>query len=206
MGKPVYALEGSVFIAGAAVQWLRDEVGLIREASESETLASNVPDTGGVYLVPAFAGLGAPYWDMEARGGLLGITRGTNREHITRAALESIAYQTRDLLEAVELDLGTALGELRVDGGATANTFLMQFQTDILGIEVDRPKNIETTSLGAGFLAGLGCGYWSSWDEIADNRQSDRRFVPQMTESKREELYGGWKQAVERVRSNPASP
>lgn len=200
-GRPVYALEGSVFIAGAAVQWLRDELGLIRHAADSEALASSVSDSGGVYLVPAFSGLGAPYWDMAARGGLLGITRGTGRAHVVRAALEGIAYQTRDLIAAAEKDLGVALKELRVDGGASANNFLMQFQADILGIPVDRPRNIETTALGAGFLAGLGCGFWSSWDEVATHRQTERRFFPQMPEEKRERFYEGWKKAVNRVRT-----
>ncbi|MDP6358358.1 MAG: glycerol kinase GlpK [Planctomycetota bacterium] len=198
-GNPVYALEGSVFIAGAVVQWLRDELKIIKSAPESEDLAASVPDTGGVYLVPAFAGLGAPYWDMAARGGMVGITRGTGRAHITRAALESIAYQTRDLVDAVQQDLGIQLEELRVDGGATANNFLMQFQADILGIPVDRPANIETTALGAGFLAGLGCGFWSAWDEIADNRKTERRFEPAMHDDRRDELFKGWKDAVARM-------
>ena len=200
-GNPVYALEGSVFIAGAVVQWLRDELQILNNAPESEDLAASVPDTGGVYLVPAFAGLGAPYWDMAARGGMVGITRGTNKAHITRAALESIAYQTRDLIEAAQQDLGIQLEELRVDGGATANDFLMQFQADILGIPVDRPANIETTALGAGFLAGLGCGFWSGWDEIADNRKTERRFEPAMADDLREELFTGWKDAVRRMAS-----
>ncbi|MDA0839065.1 MAG: glycerol kinase GlpK [Planctomycetota bacterium] len=198
-GNPVYALEGSVFIAGAVVQWLRDELQIIESASESEALAASVLDTGGVYLVPAFAGLGAPYWDMAARGGMVGITRGTSKAHITRAALESIAYQTRDLIEAVQQDLGIQLKELRVDGGATANNFLMQFQADILGIPVDRPANIETTALGAGFLAGLGCGLWSGWDEMADNRKTERRFEPDMVGDRRNKLYTGWKDAVGRM-------
>ncbi|MBI2193139.1 MAG: glycerol kinase GlpK [Planctomycetes bacterium] len=201
IGSAVLALEGSVFIAGAAVQWLRDQMGFIRQSAETESLAASVPDTGGVYLVPAFVGLGAPYWDMEARGGLLGITRGTNRAHVVRAALESIAYQTRDLVEAAERDLGYRIEELRVDGGAAANDFLMQFQADLLGIPVDRPANLETTALGAGFLAGLGCGFWTRWEEVARHRRTERRFLPRMSADQREGLYRGWKNAVSRVRS-----
>ena len=200
-GEAVYALEGSVFIGGAVVQWLRDELRILGSAAESEVLATSVPDSAGVYLVPAFAGLGAPYWDMSARGGLFGLTRGTGRAHFARAALESIAYQTRDLIEAMGQDLGLGLKELRVDGGATANDFLMQFQADLLGTPVIRPENIETTSLGAGLLAGLGCGFWKGWEEVATSQVVGRRFEPSMPEGKREELYGGWKEAVGRVKS-----
>lgn len=198
-GKPVFALEGSVFIAGAAIQWLRDELGLIENSAESEDLALQVEDTGGVYLVPAFAGLGAPYWDMQARGALLGITRGTNKRHVVRAALESIAYQCADLIAAAERDTGIELVELRVDGGATANNFLMQFQADILGVPVNRPRDIETTALGAAFLAGLATGFWQSWDELASNREIDRVFYPKMKDEQRRKLLSGWREAVARV-------
>ncbi|MCB9233077.1 MAG: glycerol kinase GlpK [Bacteroidia bacterium] len=196
-GKVEYALEGSIFIAGAAVQWLRDGLEIIENSAESETLAASVKDTGGVYMVPAFAGLGAPYWDSYARGILIGLTRGTNRAHIVRATLESIAYQTRDVLGAMNRDSGIELAELRVDGGATANNFLMQFQADILGVPVERPEVIETTALGAAYLAGLHVGYWNK-DGLATNRNTDRRFVPEMAKNEREALYGDWVRAVER--------
>lgn len=198
-GKDEFALEGAIFVAGAVVQWLRDELGLIGDAAESEQVAESVKDTAGVYLVPAFVGLGAPYWDSRARGVLTGLTRGASREHIVRAALESIAYQTRDLVEAMQADCGSQLAELRVDGGATANDFLMQFQADILGVPVVRPAYAETTALGAAFLAGLASGIWSGTDELERFWSIDRRFEPAMPEGHREELYGGWKRAVQRA-------
>jgi glycerol kinase len=197
-GSAQFAMEGSVFVAGAAVQWLRDQLGLIRSAAESETLAESVPDSAGVYLVPAFTGLGAPHWRGGARGLLSGLTRGTTSAHIVRAALESIAYQTRELVEAMEADSGAALSEVRVDGGATANNFLMQFQADILGKPIVRPADIETTALGAAYLAGLATGYWKSPDELESFWRVDRRFEPKLPVSKREDLYAGWKNAVAR--------
>jgi glycerol kinase len=196
-----YALEGSVFIAGAAVQWLRDGLGIIQSAAETEALASSVDDTGGVYFVPAFVGLGAPYWDMNARGAITGITRGTTRAHLARAALEAMAYQTRDVVECMERDSGILARELRVDGGATRNDFLCQFQADILGVPVVRPVVTETTSLGAAYLAGLAVGFWKDRDEIATQWQVERRFEPRMPESERERLYDGWREAVARVLS-----
>ena len=192
-----YALEGSVFIAGAVVQWLRDELEVIADAAESEKLARSVPDNGGVYFVPAFVGLGAPHWDMYARGTVVGLTRGSNRGHIARAALESICYQTRDVLECMEADSGRALDELKVDGGAIANDFLMQFQSDILGVPVSRPEVAETTALGAAYLAGLAVGYWKGLDDIASNWREQARFAPSMEEKERERLYAQWKRAVE---------
>ncbi len=195
-----FALEGSIFVAGAAIQWLRDELGLIGDAAESEQLAASVPDTGGVYLVPAFVGLGAPHWDSEARGLLTGFTRGTNRAHIVRAALEAIAYQTRELIDAMEADSGQSLEELRVDGGASANNFLMQFQADILGRPVVRPQDIETTALGAAYLAGLATGFWKSIDQVESFWRLDRTFEPQIPASEREALFEGWKKAVARAR------
>ncbi|SHK30284.1 glycerol kinase [Anaerobranca californiensis DSM 14826] len=198
-GKVEYALEGSIFIAGAVVQWLRDELKIIRDAEDTEYMATKVKDNNGVYLVPAFVGLGAPYWDMYARGTIVGLTRGAKAEHIIRAALESIAYQTRDVLEAMQEDSGIALQTLKVDGGAVANNFLMQFQADILGVEVDRPKVIETTALGAAFLAGLAVGFWKDKKEIAAKWSVDRTFKPQMDEADKEKLYKGWKRAVERA-------
>ncbi|MGE3961719.1 MAG: glycerol kinase GlpK [Dehalococcoidia bacterium] len=202
---PAYALEGSVFVAGAAVQWLRDGLGLIATAAESEAVAQSVADTGGVYLVPAFAGLGAPYWDEEARGALVGLTRGTERAHVVRATLEAIAYQSADLVACVEADAGTRLGALRVDGGATHNGFLMQFQADILGIPVHRPKNLEVTALGAAGLAGIGAGVWAGAAEFVDATTSDLDvFEPRMPESERAERVGGWRAAVERTRSRPS--
>ena len=198
-GEPVYALEGSVFIAGAVLQWLRDELGVIKSAPESEACARRVVDTGGVYFVPAFVGLGAPYWNMDARGAIVGLTRGTNRDHIVRAALEAIAYQTRDLVNAVTEDLGATLSELRVDGGAAANDFLMQFQADLLGAKINRPRNVETTALGAAFLAGLAVGLWQDADELSQLRATDRVFEPQITEEQRGRLYKGWAAAVRRV-------
>jgi glycerol kinase len=201
-GTATYALEGGVFIAGAAVQWLRDSMKLISNAAESEHFATQVPDSGGVYVVPAFVGLGAPHWDSYARGGVLGLTAGTGRNHVIRATLESIAYQSRDVVEAMAADEGTTLSglqTLRVDGGASANNFLMQFQSDILGVPVERPRVAETTALGAAYLAGLASGYWDSIDEIKDRWELDRRFEPTMAPGEREGLYGNWKRAVERV-------
>ncbi|MEZ0326056.1 MAG: glycerol kinase GlpK [Fimbriimonas sp.] len=195
--KPEYALEGSVFVAGAAVQWLRDEMGLLTSAQESEAIANSVSSTEGVYLVPAFTGLGAPYWNPHARGMLVGLTRGSGRAHVVRATLESIAYQCRDVLEAMTGDCETPLKEVRVDGGAASNDFLMQFQADILGTTVVRPKITETTALGAAYLAGLGCGFWTS-QQLEGQWEVDRRFEPQMSTSERETLYDGWKMAVNR--------
>jgi len=199
-GKVEYALEGSIFIAGAAVQWLRDELKIIRDAEDTEYMAGKVPDTNGVYVVPAFVGLGAPYWDMYARGAIVGLTRGAKAEHIIRATLESIAYQTRDVLEAMQEDSGIELKLLKVDGGAVANNFLMQFQSDILNVPVERPQVIETTALGAAYLAGLAVGFWQGEEDIADNWQLDRQFTPQMSQAEREYLYSGWKKAVDRSR------
>jgi len=198
-GKVEYALEGSIFIAGAVVQWLRDELRILDNAAQSEELATKVEDNNGVYLVPAFVGLGAPYWDMYARGTIVGLTRGAKREHIVRAALESICYQTRDVLEAMQKDSGITLKSLKVDGGAVANNFLMQFQSDILGVPVDRPKVIETTALGAAYLAGLAVGYWKDKDDIASKWQIDRTFKPEMDSGMRDNLYKGWKKAVQRA-------
>ena len=197
--RPEYALEGSVFIAGAAVQWLRDSLGIIKTAAETAAAASSVPDTGGVYFVPAFVGLGAPHWNAAARGSISGLTRATTAAHLVRATLEAIAYQTRELVEAMEADAGAPLTELRVDGAAAANDFLMQFQADILDRPVVRPANIETTALGAAFLAGLAAGVWSGASEIESFWKIDRRFEPQMDRARREELYAGWKRAVAAV-------
>jgi glycerol kinase len=198
-GQVEYALEGSVFVAGAAVQWLRDELKLIDSAAESETLAAAVPDTHGVYLVPAFVGLGAPYWDMYARGALVGLTRGAGRNHVVRAALEAIAYQTRDVLTAMQEDSGITLRALKVDGGAVGNNFLMQFQADQLGVPVDRPRVTETTALGAAFLAGLAVGFWRDRTEIASKWEVDRTFMPVQDPAVRDRLYRGWKRAIERA-------
>ncbi len=195
-----YALEGSVFIAGAAVQWLRDELGLIADAAESGPLAASVPDSNGVYVVPAFVGLGAPHWDPHARGAIFGLTRGANRAHIVRATLESIAFQTRDVIDAVEADSGVALSELRVDGGAAANDVLLQIQADILGRDVVRPAVLETTALGAAYLAGLATGFWTDAGDVSRNWREDRRFRPQMAEDCREALYAGWQKAVARAK------
>lgn len=196
--KAVYALEGSVFVAGAAVQWLRDELRLIRTAAESEKYANEVQDTNGVYVIPAFTGLGAPYWDQYARGAIVGITRGCNREHIIRATLESIAYQAYDVIKAMENDLGEQVSSLRVDGGASANNFLMQFQADILDTEVLRPECIETTALGAAYLAGLAVGFWKDKDEIRQNWTLSRTFTPSLDEERRSKLLAGWHKAVGR--------
>lgn len=194
--KVEYALEGSIFVAGAAVQWLRDELGLIRDAAESEVLAKSVPDANGCYVVPAFVGLGAPYWDQYARGAIVGLTRGVNRNHIVRATLESIAYQVNDVLMAMQEDSGMPITSLRVDGGACDNDFLMQFQADILNTSVVRPYCIETTAMGAAYLAGLAVGYWRSKEEILANHVIAAEFKPQMGQAKRESLLQGWHNAV----------
>jgi glycerol kinase len=201
-GSPAYALEGAIFIAGAAVQWLRDGLGLIRTAAESEAAARRVKSTLGAYLVPAFAGLGAPYWDADARGALVGLTRGVTADHVVRATLESLAYQTRDVVEAMAGDAGRRLPVLRVDGGATANDFLMQFQADVLGVAVDRPKITETTAAGAAYLAGVGVGIWKSGRHVEAARKVDRVFTPKMKAGERRALYDGWKAAVERVKTD----
>jgi glycerol kinase len=198
--KVTYALEGSVFIAGAAVQWLRDGLGIIAHAAETEALAAEVDDTGGVYFVPAFVGLGAPYWDAYARGAIVGLTRGTDRRHLARAALEAICYQSRDLLDAMTADSGIHLEALRADGGAASNNLLMQLQADLLGVPVQRPAVTETTALGAAYLAGLAVGYWSGLDEIAAQWQVDAEFAPAMTQEERDALYAGWQRAVGRAR------
>jgi glycerol kinase len=197
--SPVYALEGSIFIAGAAIQWLRDELKIINSASETENFALNVPDTGGVYVVPAFTGLGAPYWDADARGAIIGITRGTKREHIIRATLESIAYQTADVMDVMHRDSGVQIRQLKVDGGAVANNFLMQFQSDILNIEVERPEVNETTAMGASFLAGLSVGFWNNESELEECRKTDTIFKPAISIEQRENLLSGWRKAVHKV-------
>ena len=197
-GKVEYALEGSVFIGGAAMQWLRDGLGIISKAEDSEKSANSIQSTDGVYMVPAFAGLGAPYWDHEARGAIYGLTRGTTKDHLIRAALESIAYQTRDVLNVMEADSKIKLKSLRVDGGASMNNFLMQFQADIMGTQVDRPKVVETTALGAAYLAGIAVGFYKKTD-IAKNWLIDRKFKPEMKEPQRKALYDGWKTAVRKT-------
>ncbi len=197
-GKVEYALEGSIFAAGASIQWLRDELRMIKDAADSEAYATAVEDTNGVYMVPAFVGLGAPYWDQYARGTIVGLTRGAKKEHFIRATLESLAYQTYDVLKAMQEDSGITLKALKVDGGACANNFLMQFQSDILGVQVDRPQVIETTALGAAYLAGLAVGYWSSKEEVAENWAISRTFKPEMTNEKSETLLEGWHEAVGR--------
>lgn len=199
--KPTYALEGSVFVAGAAIQWLRDELRLIYDAPQSEYYADCASDNGGVYVVPSFTGLGAPYWDMYSRGGIFGLTRGTRREHLVRATLESLAYQSKDVISAMEEDAGFKLPNLRVDGGASANDFLMQFQADILNVVVDRGETLETTALGAALLAGLAVGVFKDVDEIYNNMRVKRRFRPQMEEEEREKNYKYWRKAVERTKS-----
>jgi glycerol kinase len=196
-----YALEGSVFVGGAVVQWLRDGLGIIRTSSEVEALANSVPDNGGVYFVPAFVGLGAPHWDSYARGSLFGLTRGTKAGHIARAALESIAYQVADLMDAVQTDTKTPLQELRVDGGASANDALMQFQADILGVPVVRPSMTETTALGAAFLAGLAVGFWNGITEISELPREERRFDSHMPRPKVDNLRERWNEAVSRSKS-----
>jgi glycerol kinase len=198
-GNVNYALEGSVFMGGATIQWLRDELRLIDDATDTGYFASKVKDSNGVYLVPAFVGLGAPYWDPYARGAIVGLTRGANRNHIIRAALESIAYQSRDVLDAMQKDSGIRLASLKVDGGAVANDFLMQFQSDIMGTTVVRPKLIETTALGAAFLAGLAVGFWKSTAELSDKFSIDREFEPTLPAEQREQLYAGWQKAVTRA-------
>jgi glycerol kinase len=199
-GRLDYALEGSVFIAGAVVQWLRDGLKIIRTAADIEPLARDVEDSGGVYFVPAFAGLGAPHWDPYARGSVFGITRGTTAAHLAHAALESIAFQSADVLDAMQKDAGITLSELRVDGGAAANDLLMQFQADVLGVPVVRPRMLETTALGAAYLAGLAVGYWESSDQIAANRHIDRAFEPAMSRNRVAELRAGWENAVSRAK------
>ena len=200
--QPVqYALEGSVFIAGAAVQWLRDSLGIIKDSAESEALARSVFSADGVYFVPAFVGLGAPYWDAYARGTIVGLTRGSTRAHIVRATLESVAYQTREVVEAMRADSGIGLQTLRVDGGMVRNDFLMQYQADILGVPVQRPAVTETTALGAAYLAGLAVGYWSSPEALSSQWRVERTFEPSMNADQRESLYHGWKRAVERSKS-----
>ena len=198
-GKVTYALEGSVFVSGALIKWLRDEMGIIETAAQTQEMAMKVDDTEGAYIVPAFTGLGAPYWDPYARGAIFGLTRGVNKNHIARAALESMAYQTYDLLNAMAENLGEGIKALKVDGGAAANDFLLQFQADIMDSDVYRPDCIETTSLGAAYLAGLATGFWNSEDDIDDNWQVDRIFKSRMEEEKREELLKGWHEAVKRT-------
>ncbi len=195
-GKVEYALEGSIFVAGSAIQWLRDGLRMIKEAKDSEAYATKVQSTDGVYVVPAFVGLGTPYWDSDVRGAVFGLTRGTTKEHFIRATLESLAYQTKDVLKAMEADAGITLKTLRVDGGAVKNNFLMQFQSDILGVPVERPVVNETTALGAAYLAGLAVGYWKSREEIAKQWNIDRAFEPKMNTDVQQRLYDGWKKAV----------
>ena len=202
-GQAVYALEGSIFVAGAAIQWLRDELGLIETAADTEAIAASVPDTLGVTVVPAFTGLGAPHWDMNARGAIVGLTRGAGRNHIVRATLESLAYQTRDVVDAMAAS-GAPLQELRVDGGAAANSFLMQFQADVLGVPVDRPTTLETTASGTAFLAGLGVGFWDSPEALRGVRRRDRLFQPAMPPRERNRLYAAWVRAVRHVRAAAA--
>lgn len=194
--KPEYALEGSVFVAGSVIQWLRDEMRMVKTASQSEEYADEVFDTAGVYIVPAFTGLGAPYWNPYARGTIVGLTRGCRKEHFIRAALESIAYQSMDVIKAMEEDAGVPLSGLKVDGGASANNFLMKFQADLMGAEVYRPKLIETTALGAAYLAGLTVGYWKNREEAKANWQLGRTFHPDIAEEDREKLISGWHRAV----------
>lgn len=195
-GKVEYALEGSIFVAGSAIQWLRDGLRMFRDSSESERYADRVESTEGVYVVPAFVGLGAPYWDSDVRGAVFGLTRGTSKEHFVRATLESLAYQTKDVLDAMEADSGISLKALRVDGGAVANNFLMQFQSDLLNVPVERPVISETTALGAAYLAGLAVGFWKDRSEIAKHWHLDKQFQPEMEQDVREEIYGGWQKAV----------
>jgi glycerol kinase len=202
-GSPAYALEGSIFTTGAAIQWLRDEMGLIESAAETEIIGGDVEDTMGVYVVPAFAGLGAPHWDMRARGAVVGLTRGSGRDQLIRATLDSIAYQTMDVIDVMNRDSGVEITELRVDGGASANNVLMQFQADILGIPVVRPMLVETTAAGAAFLAGLGVGFWRNPTELEGAWRRERLFEPTMAEAKRMELCGGWRDAVRQVLSGP---
>ena len=195
-GKVEYALEGSIFVAGAAIQWLRDELGLIRTSAESEELASGVPDSNGCYVVPAFVGLGAPHWNQYARGAIVGLTRGVNRKHIVRATLEAIAYQVNDVLMAMKEDSGIQLTSLQVDGGACANNLLMQIQADIINAKVVRPQCIETTAMGAAYLAGLAVGYWENKEEVKKNHVIAQEFIPNMDAEKREKVLHGWHRAV----------
>jgi glycerol kinase len=197
--KPVYALEGSIAVTGSAVQWLRDQLGIISGAEHSEGLARQVSDNGGVYFVPAFSGLFAPYWRSDARGAIVGLSRYNNNAHIARATLESICYQTRDVVEAMQQDSGVVLDVLRVDGGVTANELCMQIQADVLGVPVSRPVVAETTALGAAYAAGMAVGFWKSTGELVRNWNEDRRWLPQWTEEQRAEGYAGWKKAVERT-------
>ena len=199
-GKIEYALEGSVFIGGAVIKWLRDELELVSSAPEVDRLAESVPDSNGAYLVPAFVGLGTPYWDMYARGTIVGLTRGVKKAHICRAALEGIAYEVKDVLDTMVADSGTQINVLNVDGGACVSNIMMQFQADILDVKVCRPKNVETTALGAAYLAGLATGFWKSKKEILERRENDKIFKPLMKEEQRMELYAGWKRAVERAK------
>jgi glycerol kinase len=200
-GRAAYALEGSVFVAGAAIQWLRDQLGLVATAAESAAAAAAVPDNAGVYFVPAFVGLGAPYWDPEARGTIVGLTRGAGRNHIIRAAVEAMAYSIRDVLETMRKESGLRIRELRVDGGASANDILCRFQADILGIPVLRPKTVETTSLGAAYLAGLGAGVWESTAAIERLAVDERKFTPAMSRGQADKLYAGWQAAVRKARA-----
>ena len=195
-----YALEASMFIAGAAVQWLRDELGFFDDSAESQALAASVPDSNGVYVVPAFVGLGAPHWDPHARAAIFGLTRGANKAHITRATLEALTFQVRDAVEAMEGESGVTLTELRVDGGAAANDLLLQIQADILGRDVVRPAVLETTALGAAYLAGLAVGFWKDAGDVTANWREERRFAPQMPDELRAEMYAGWQRAVERAK------
>ncbi|WP_405097968.1 glycerol kinase GlpK [Oceanobacillus sp. FSL H7-0719] len=200
-GKVEYALEGSIFVSGSAIQWLRDGLRLIESAPESESISKQVDSTDGVYVVPAFVGLGTPYWDSEARGAVFGLTRGTKKEHFVRATLESLAYQSKDLVDVMMTDSGIEVKSLRVDGGAVMNNFLMQFQSDLLDVQVDRPVINETTALGAAYLAGLAVGYWKDKEEIAKQWNVDRTFTSELSEEKRDELYAGWKKAVAATRA-----
>jgi glycerol kinase len=205
-GRPQFAIEGSVFVAGAVVQWLRDKLGLIQNAADSEGLAVAARDTSGVYVVPAFVGLGAPHWDADARGIITGLTRSSDRAQIVRAALESIAYQTRELIDAMQMDAGARISELRVDGGAAVNNFLMQFQADLLDCPIVRPVDVETTALGAAYLAGLATGFWKSVAEVESFWRAERRFEPAMDASTRDRLFSGWKDAVARCRTPSTEP
>lgn len=200
-GKTIYSIEGSAFNAGSVIKWLRDELQLISEARECDTLAESVPDSNGIYIVPAFTGLGAPYWDMYARGCIVGLTRGVNRAHIARAVLEAITLQMKDLLVAMTEDSGIELAELRVDGGASVSNIMMQIQSDMIGTYVNRPKTVETTALGAAYLAGLAVGVWDNLDEIEENREIDRVFIPELDKTTRDKFYAGWLKAVERAKS-----
>jgi glycerol kinase len=203
-GEAVYALEGAVFIGGAAIQWLRDGLKIIKSAPESEGMSTAIKDNEGVYFVPALVGLGAPYWDQDARGAFFGITRGTTPNHFVRAAVEAMCYQTKDVIVSMEKDSGLKVRDLRIDGGAVKNDFLCRFQADILGIDVLRPRTVEITSLGAAYLAGLSCGFWKSSGEIEKLWKTDRRFTPRMTRKNAGRYYDGWKDAVRRTLSEPS--